>query len=312
MKSVNPGYARAFTWTTLALASALLFGCGGADKSASDDSNSTAASVTVNETAAGLQVKTSTGDGTRFSGSQVEASLYTFAAKIAAGTDAGQTLDGTLVLKSVAQDDGTTALTGKLIGGKLTTPPSDAVVALQTAFQTALDALKTSYKTDIDALRATLKTALDAAATPNGGYRLNDAQRAALKTFLDAVKTRTEQFQSDTTVLVTSYRDQIVAAGGDASSIGFGGHGGRGGQHGRPTFYDVTGTQAADGSLTLKFTSGDTVLSGTGAAATDGSLSGTLSGPATDDTGTWTGTALVKPTPTPPSPPASSASSATS
>ncbi|KQU67916.1 hypothetical protein ASE08_17780 [Rhizobacter sp. Root16D2] len=286
------------------MASALLFGCGGADKSADNES---AASVTVSESATGLSVKTSTGESSRFNGSHVEAALYTFAAKIAAGTDAGQALDGTLVLQSVAQDDGSTALTGKLIGGKLTAAPSDAVLALQAEFTTALEALKTAYKTDVEALQATLKAALEAAATPDAGHRLNEAQRAAIKTFIDAVKTRTEQFKTDSTALVTSYQEKVVAAGGDASSIGlWGSHGGK--QHGRKTVYDVTGTQAADGSLTLKLTAGDTVLTGTGTLAADGSLAGTLAGPATDDTGTWQATALFKPTPTPPSPPASSAS----
>jgi len=302
MKSGSPF---AFKWAALALASAMLFGCGGSDKSS--DPESAAASVAITDTAAGLSVNTITSDGTRSGGSHVEAALYTFAAKVEAGTDAGQALDGTLVLASVAQDDGTIALTGKLIGGKLTTTPSDAVIALQQAFATALDTLRTSYKADIDALKETLKAALEQAATPNAGHRLNEAQRAALKTFFDAVKARTEQLQADTSALVTSYRDQVVAAGGDASSIGLGG---RGGKHGGRTVYDVTGAQAADGSLTLKLAAGDTVLTGTGTLAADGSLSGTLAGPATDDTGTWLATALVKPVkPTPPSPPASSASS---
>jgi hypothetical protein len=309
MKLLKSHAMSPFKWSALALASALLFGCGGADKGA-DSESASAASVTVSESAAGLSVKTTTGEGSRFNGSHVEASLYTFAAKVDAGTDAGQALDGTLVLQSVAQDDGTTALTGKLIGGKLTATPSDAVTALQTEFATALDALKAAYKTDVDALQATLKAALDAAATPGTGHRLNEAQRAAIKTFIDAVKARTEQFKTDSTALVTSYQEQVVAAGGDAGSIGlWGSHGGK--QHGRKTVYDVTGTQAADGSLTLKLTAGDTVLTGTGTLAADGSLAGTLAGPATDDTGTWKATALVKPTPTPPSPPASSASSST-
>lgn len=308
MTSLKP--TSAFKWSALALSSALLFGCGGADKS-TDAESASAASVTVNESAAGLSVHTTTGEGSRFNGSHVEAALYTFAAKVDAGTDAGQALDGTLVLQSVAQDDGSTALTGKLIGGKLTATPSDAVVALQTEFATALEALKTAYKTDVEALQATLKTALEAAATPDAGHRLNEAQRAAIKTFIDAVKARSEQFKTDTTALVTSYQEKVTAAGGDASSITpWGSHGGK--QHARKTIYDVTGTQAADGSLTLKLTAGSTVLTGTGTLAADGSLSGTLAGPATDDTGTWQATALVKPTPpTPPSPPASSASSST-
>jgi hypothetical protein len=307
MKSLKSHRTSPFTWSALALASALLFGCGGADKS-TDSESAGAASVTVSESAAGLSVKTTTGEGSRFNGSHVEAALYTFAAKINAGTDAGQALDGTLVLQSVAQDDGSTALTGKLIGGKLTATPSDAVIALQAEFATALEALKTACKTDVEALQATLKAALEAAATPDAGRRLNEAQRAAIKTFIEAVKTRSEQFKTDSTALVTSYQDKVVAAGGDASSITpWGSHGGK--LHGRKTVYDVTGTQAADGSLTLKLTAGSTVLTGTGTLAADGSLAGTLAGPATDDTGTWQATALVKPTPTPPSPPASSASS---
>jgi|GEM_PF-3211331 len=299
----------AFPWSALALSSALLVGCGGSDKAA-DDGSAQAASVTVSESAAGMSVKTTTGEGSRFNGSHVEAALYTFAAKITAGADAGQALDGTLVLQGVAQDDGSSALTGKLIGGKLTATPSAAVLALQAEFATALDALKAAYKTDLEALQATLKAALEAAATPDGGYRLNEAQRAAIKTFIDAVKARTEQFRTDSTALVTSYQEKVVAAGGDAGSIGLWGH--RGGQpHGRKTVYDVSGTRAADGSLTLKFTAGDTVLTGTGTLAADGSLSGALAGPAGDDTGTWQATALFKPAPTPPSPPASSASSVT-
>lgn len=293
-------------WSALALSSALLFGCGGSDKSA-DEGSAPVAAVTVSESATGLSVRTITGEGSRFDGSHVEAALYTFAAKIDTGTDAGQALDGTLVLQSVAQADGSSALTGKLIGGKLTATPSDAVLALQAEFAAALDALKATYRTDVETLQATLKTALEAAGTPDAGWRLNDAQRAAIKTFIDAVKARTEQFRADTTALVTSYQEKVVAAGGDASSITpWGAHGGR--PHARKTVYDVTGTQAADGSLTLKLAAGDTVLTGTGTQAADGSLSGKLAGPATDDTGSWQATALVKPTPTPPSPPASSAS----
>jgi hypothetical protein len=64
--------------------------------------------------------------------------------------------------------------------------------------------------------------------------------------------------------------------------------------------YPVTGTLASDNSIQVTFDLAETgKISGEGTVAADGNISGSFTGPATDDKGTWTATVNSEPTPSP-------------
>jgi hypothetical protein len=64
--------------------------------------------------------------------------------------------------------------------------------------------------------------------------------------------------------------------------------------------YPVTGTVSSDGSINLTFDLGDQGnIVGQGTIAADGNISGTFTGPAADDQGTWSATVATSPSPEP-------------
>src|SRR5512134_2493341 len=113
---------RHFRISAIALAGALLFGCGGGTENTGAPTE-TAASVQVRETATVLSVKTTLPSGSTATSTEMQSMLYTFAATIS-GPDAGLALNGTLVLKGERHDDGSTEIEGRLLPSVAVPTPS--------------------------------------------------------------------------------------------------------------------------------------------------------------------------------------------
>ncbi len=101
-KSVARTYFRA---STLGVAVALLFGCGGDNGSALNEQPS---SVLVSESATILSVRTEMPSGSKMDKFEAQALNYTFAAQINSGPNAGLAITGRMELKGEREDDGVT------------------------------------------------------------------------------------------------------------------------------------------------------------------------------------------------------------
>lgn len=287
------------------LAGATLLGCGGGGGSTS--STTSAESVTLTETATRVTVSAAGSNGSR----QWSAMHFSFTADVTAGTHAGSTISGLLLLKGEAEDDdddddksngsGATEVEGKLLIGTLPMAGSGNAaqgLALRSAFRDQAEVLRASVRAELLKLRDQLKIDLAAAAD-------EAAKRAAKQKFTEAFKTLLGKFQQDMAALVTQLRDQLVVLGLDPSRLLPGGRDGSRRGHGRGGF-DVKGVIAADGSITGTVELGaDQLIKVTGQSQADGSFKGSFTGPAADDAGTWTATAVATPTVPIPTPPAS-------
>lgn len=293
---------RALMTATL-LSGATLLGCGGGGGSTSGTTS--AESVTLTETATRVTISSTGSNGSR----QWSAMHFNFTADVTAGTNAGSTISGLLLLKGEADDDdgdasngtGATAVEGKLLIGMLPLAGSGNAaqgLALRSAFRDQSELLRANVRADLLKLRDQLKTDLAAAAD-------DAAKQAAKQTFTDAFKALLGKFQQDMAALVMQLRDQLVALGLDPSRLLPGGRDGSRRGHGRGGF-DVKGVIAADGGITATVELGDEqVIKVTGRSQVDGSFKGSFTGPAADDAGTWTAMAVTGPTVPIPTPPAS-------
>ena len=284
-----------FRWSAVGLAAALLFGCGGGNDGSSAQS-AQGASVQVNETATTLSVKTALPPGSTTTSSEMQSMVYTFAAHVASGPDAGYSLKGTLVLKGESEDGGATQVEGRLIPDVMM-PPTPALAAsaaeLETQFNAKRQALKDALRADIDALSGTLKQALAAGAVA-GSTTPSAAQKEALATFKSAFSQRMTQYRSDLAALIAQYS---AASGGTTSHDD-------GGSETSSEGYEVHGTIDAQGAIALTVSLGDKgKVQATGILATDGSASGMLAGPASADKGTWNAKAISSSGSPPPPPP---------
>ena len=292
---------RALMATTL-LGSAVLYGCGGGG---SNDSTATAQadSVILTESATRVTISSSSARGSH----QWSAMQFTFAANVTAGTHTGSTISGLLLLKGESDDDddatgtGATELEGKLLIGTLpATGNANAAQgqALRSAFRDQAETLRTAVKAELVKLRDQLKADLAAATDDAARQVAKDRFTAAFKAVLD-------KFQQDMAALVAQLREQLVALGLDPSRFLPGGKDGSKRGHGRGGF-EVKGTIAADGSITGTVELGsDQVIKVTGQSQADGGFKGTFTGPASDDAGDWTATAVAAPMVPVPTPPAS-------
>lgn len=293
---------QALVATTL-LSNAVLFGCGGGG--GSDGGTTVADSVSLTETATRVTISSAGSHGSQ----QWSTMQFTFTANVTAGTNAGSTVGGLLLLKGEAEDDdddagnggGITEVEGKLLIGTLPiTGPGNAAQgqALRATFREQAEMLRTALRAEMLKLRDQLKADL-AAATDDA------AKKAAAQTFTEAFKALIGKFQQDMAALVTQLRDQLVALGLDPSRFLPGGRDGSRRGHGRGGF-EVEGTITASGQITGTVELGDNqVIKITGQSQADGSFKGTFTGPAADDAGEWTASAVTAPTVPLPDPPAS-------
>ncbi len=119
-KSVSRTYFRA---STLGLAAALLFGCGGGGDNGSALER-TSSAVLVSETAAILSVKTELPSSSKKAKFEAPPFTYAFAARIDSGPNAGSAITGRLELKGQREDDGGAEVEGRLFPDAMPTVPS--------------------------------------------------------------------------------------------------------------------------------------------------------------------------------------------
>jgi cytochrome c553 len=193
---------------------------------------------------------------------------YAVTASVTAGSSSGQTLQGALVLRGVLQDDGSTKLTGRWVASPLTTTTTTAT-ALAQQLQTieSSSSLRSTYRSQVAALVTALQIKLGSNGSISTQTLSSDTGRAAVAEFSQA-------YTAATDVYIASY-DSLMTTRAGRSPKGAN---------------SVSGSISATGSvtLTIKLASGGTlVFSGT--QASDGSLSGTFTGPTSGDSGTWQG-----------------------
>ena len=284
--------------SAVAFATALLFGCGGGN---GIDSAGTAgaSAVQVSETANALRVSVASDDSSSAGSTVLAQAQYTFSATVSAGPDAGQTISGTLMLKTEQGDDGT-EVEGLLVpttaaATTTTSTATDAqVAALREQLKTKLADLRSAYRADVQVLLDTLRAAMKAGAPTDGSHKLSAAQKEALAAFKTAFAERTTRYETDVATVTQDIRSQLQALGVTLSDKGS--RGGDDDERSGMKGYPVKGRIAADGTITLSIRYGRrTVVTATGtASATDGSLSGTFEVPSTGDKGTWSATTAAR------------------
>ena len=292
---------------TALLSGALVLGCGGGGNSAATATDS----VSLTETATRVTISSTGSQGSH----QWSAMRFTFTADVTAGTNMDSTISGLLLLKGESDDEhgdddddddvssgaGLTEVEGRLFIGTLPMgAAADAAQgqALRSALRDQAETLRTAVRAELVKLHDQLKA--DLAAAPDDA-----AKQAAKQKFTDAFKALFDRFQMDMAALVTQLRDQLVALGLDPSRFLPGGKDGSRHGHGRGGF-EVKGTIAADGRITGTVELGDDqVIQVTGQSQADGGFAGTFTGPAADDAGRWSATAVTAPMVPVPTPPAS-------
>ncbi len=282
-KSVSRTYFRA---STLGLAAALLFGCGGGGDNGSALSEQPS-SVLVSETAAILSVKTELPSSSKKAKFEAQAFNYTFAAQIDSGPNAGLAITGRLELKGQREDDGVTEVEARLFPDAMPPVPSDE--DLKAKFEADRKAMKDAMRADIKALSAELKLALANGAVP-GSHGSSAAQKEALATFRTKFDLRMSEYRAAMSALIAEYRaaKRHGKPGGDDDDNAAKG-------------YEVHGSVDANGTVKLTVSLGDKgKVVATGTIAADGTAKGSLTGPAKGDGGTWTATAADGGPPPPP------------
>jgi hypothetical protein len=295
--------------SALSIAVAALFGCGGSNDSPSAlGTTAQESSVQMTETASAMRVSASSSDDAESDSVVMLQRQYAFAATLTSG----RALAGTLMLKG-EEEHGLTKVEGTFIQNAATataapsaTPPSpDAVAqaaALRDQLKAGLASLRSAYRSDIADLAQTLRAALKDGAAATGDHKAwTPAQQVAMQAFKDTFASRTAQYQSDAAALTLDIQNQMTALGVEASSDGSK-RGDADKDETKPSKYEVKGTISADGKvdLVLKGKKG-TSIQLVGTIAADGSLAGTMTGPAAGDQGTWAASAGAMPPPPPPS-----------
>lgn len=285
-----------FRSAAVGLAVALLFGCGGGG-----DSNSTLTeqplAVQVSETATILSVKADLPSKSMKSEFEAQAMAFTFAAQIDSGPNAGLALNGRLELKGEREDEGLTEVEGRLFPDA--TPSLASREDLKAEFNAKRKALKGALRADIKALSQQLKVALSSGAVP-GSDEPSAAQKEALAAFKAAFEQRMTEYRLAMSALIAEYRaaKRDGERGGDDDDNDAKG-------------YEVHGTIDGNGVVNLTVSLGDKgKIVATGTIAADGRAKGNLTGPASNDRGTWTASetdmlvpsAPVPPAPVPPAP----------
>ncbi|MGB2816677.1 MAG: hypothetical protein WBC37_05605, partial [Burkholderiaceae bacterium] len=210
---------------------------------------------------------------------------YTFAAQLDAGPNKGIALTGLLTLKGEREDDGYTEVEGRLFPDESPTLPPPAE-DLKDKFKADRKELKTALRADIKALSEELKLAL-----ANGAVRdstgLSAAQREALALFRTKFSQRMAEYRAAQSALVAEYRaacDKARPPGDDDDED----------DERAAKGFEVQGRIEPGGVIMLTIDLGDRgKIRATGLVAADGSVKGTLTGPAEGDTGTWTASATV-------------------
>lgn len=287
--------------TALSLAAAMLFGCGGGGGTPGA-AGADPSVVVVSDSASALRVSVAgaSGSGDSAPSTVLSQAQYTFSANVTAGQHAGQTITGTLLLKT-EQEDGETEVEGLLVpttaaasDGSGASSASAQAEALREQLKATLRDQRSAYRSDVRALLETLKAALEAGRPTDGSRELTAAQKEAIEAFKAAFAERTSRYEADVAAAVQEVRAQLEALGVTLADKR--GHRDDEDDDGRREMrgFPVKGTIDATGQLVLKIRYGKrSVVQATGTVAADGSLSGSFTGPGADDSGTWSATAAA-------------------
>ncbi len=181
---------------------------------------------------------------------------YTLSAQVTAGSSAGQSLTGALLLRALLRSDGTTRLEGRFV-------PSIAAASVVSAQTDRVAALRRqAYRDQVEQAAKALRTGLasgDAATA-----------QAALAAFQQSHRQATDAMAQD----VEDALSDREAGGRTARSE-------RGGT------VAAVGRIDANGHVTLTLSWNRRTVKLDGHVASDGSLSGTFTDTRTGDTGTW-------------------------
>lgn len=281
--------------TVCALAVLALVACGGNDTTnPSVAGSSSSEAVQISDTDAKLAVQApgmpAAGGGAPVT-AQWAAMKYTFKATSAAG--AALPWSGMLMLRS-ENEGGATELEGRLIPATAAPPASAASpVAMALAeMRERIDALRRAFVTAVEAALVKFRADLAAATT--------DAQRAAAReAFATAFKALVDKLHKDVAAVAAETAERLAALGiKDPAAAMRGERRGRG--DGRRAL-EVEGTVSAAGAVKLRIELGDDqIVQATGTMAADGSMTGTFTGPAANDTGKWSATLGAAAAPPPP------------
>ncbi len=289
-----------FRASAVGLATAVLFGCGGGSDSGSA---STQPSVQVLESAGIMSVTTELPSSSGKAAFEAQTLSFTFDGNITSGPSAGLAMNGRLDLMGESDDGTATEIEGRFFPDATPIVPSRDDLKVQ--FEASRKALKVALRTDINALSDQLKAALASGAVA-GSDGPSAAQKAALATFKTQFVRRMDVFRVAMSALIGDFR---VARRNGSPSRDDDDNAARG--------FEVRGTIAANGAMNLTITLADkSKVAVSGTLAADGNASGTLTGPASGDTGAWTatptdGTGVPAPTPAPAPAPAPSTSTST-
>lgn len=218
---------------------------------------------------------------------------FAFRAAVTGGAHTGRNLAGTLLLTAESNGSGGMQLRGRLLLGTSAAPPGpmgDAVAAVVADIRARVETLHMDFRNAVEALIVALRRDLAAATT--------DAQRdAARQAFFTAFTALNTRLQQDMAALFAEFRARLAAIGViDPNGMVAGDDGAaRGG-------FEVIGAIDAQGAVTLEVHLGSgEVVRAVGQVGPDGGMSGTFTGPGSDDAGRW---AAVVSGLSPPSPPA--------
>jgi hypothetical protein len=277
-------------WMTLG-AVAFLAACGGGGDSAPSGANpnpSAVAGVSALSTPANTTVSVTKADGSK--GESWRVLAYDFAGKVDQGPSTGTELKGRLLLQGrQAEGGGSTDLQGVLLTGvadggeaQLTDAQREQLRALQQRTQAQAEQLSTTFREATQTLAQTLGEALRAATS-------NELRRTAVETFQTAFQAAVKTFQDGMAALQSSYQTDRRAIVGDRPE---------------PQAIAVTGKLEADGKIALTFAlANNATVQGTGSVAADGNASGSFTGPAAGDQGSWSASSVAKDWPEMPNPP---------
>jgi flagellar hook-basal body complex protein FliE len=167
------------------LSVSLLVACGGGS-GADPLPAATVDSVSLTETATDFTVAAQHDRGSHI----WSAMQFGFTANVTAGTHAGSTISGALLLKGESDEDGGTVLEGRLLVGTLPAAiggaggmPARSLIA---DFRTRADALRITLRSQIEILHLQLKADLDAAADDAARQAAKQAFGVAFKALIDA------------------------------------------------------------------------------------------------------------------------------
>ena len=221
---MNQRQTSALRLSALAVATALLFGCGGGDSPSDTLAASPTEFVQMADSSSALSVRIATSSDGSVAPVLLAQSRYNLSATVTTGPSAGRGLTGLLLLKSKKEDGGTEVEgrfmpTGVSSAGSMTPEVQAQVDALRAQLGAKLDMLQRDFRTDIASKIQSLKSALGI--TGSGDWLPRDLtpeQRTAIERFKDDFAARTTTYADAVQAAMLDFRNRIDVLGVDPSA----------------------------------------------------------------------------------------------